>query len=389
MPDAGPPQIGARAPLATALRRDEMLWLAAAVLLAGLTLLVFRGMERYAEQPSSLLADPAFAALEAMGSAAGGVGGWEVEGAPARVAARDGTVRLQLDDAAAGTGVRQLIRLGPGDPHDFRLEAVVASERIKGERRNYNVGEVTLVADERIARAPHNIVHRLAGFRGTRGPERVMRTFHFPAATREVELAIRLRYATGTLAVRGLRMTGLLERPAFTHAAWALKGAWAVMLAVGALLFWRRIEDRRSGVALALAAVTGLGVLVLPERWREAILDPLAALIPGVFARTETLADIGHFIVFVVLGCLVRVSRPHASLVQLLALLIAVAGLAELLQYLAELRAPSLHDWLINAAGAVCGVAAACGVAGLRRLRRRPQPGPPLTVPPQATKQAR
>ena len=63
---------------------------------------------------------------------------------------------------------------------------------------------------------------------------------------RQVELAIRLRQATGELTVSDLELRALEERPLFRWISLGLQAAWAVMLAIGCWLFWRGVDHRPS-----------------------------------------------------------------------------------------------------------------------------------------------
>ena len=77
----------------------------------------------------------------------------------------------------------------------------------------FKVGEVTLVADGDIQRAYFHPMHRLANLRGSHAPARYVATFKFPSGAQLVELAIRLRHATGELSVSGLELRALELRP--------------------------------------------------------------------------------------------------------------------------------------------------------------------------------
>ena len=71
-----------------------------------------------------------------------------------------------------------------------------------------------------------------------------------------MELAIRLRHATGVLHVSNLRLTALGERPIFRQVRLALGLSWTAMLALGLALFGRGVDHRGSAAALGLAGVT-------------------------------------------------------------------------------------------------------------------------------------
>jgi VanZ family protein len=368
------------------------LWLAAAAVLAAVTLVAFTHLRQFETVATPWPFDPGFATIADGTAPLHGPGeppaGWQVEGDRSGLSVADGVLRLRNDDPEAGVGVRQLWRLAPDGPHAFKLSATVASEGIEGTRNGFRVGEVSVVADADIERSFFHPLHRLAGLRGTREPAVYVEYFKFPSAAKEVELAIRLRHATGELRVSHLQLVGLGERPWFAEMRRALQVAWALMLVAGLWLFGRGIDHRGSAVALALAAGAGAVLLMMPEGMRDSTLVRLADYLPRRLAAVDALAYLGHFVIFAVAGCLLRLSRRGDPwLVQIL-LLVGLAGLSEVLQFLAELRTPTLDDWATNAAGGVLGWLPAMGWLWWRQegqfaTQRRSS----TTVPPQPAKQ--
>jgi hypothetical protein len=364
----------------------SLAWVAAALVLSLATALVFQQMGRFETVETGWPFDPRFESIAAGGAAEDGR--WQVEGDPSGISADHGLLRLRNTDPERGIGVRQVWRLEPGGPRAFRLAATVASEGIAGQRNGFRVGEVTLVADNDIRRRFFRQIHRLAGLRGTREPARFVEHFEFPSGAREVELAIRLRHATGELRVSGLDLRALGERPLFGLARATLRVAWAVVLAAGCLLFWRGVDHRRSALALLLAAAGGMGLLMMPEGVRDSTILRALDLVPGSLLGVDSLAYVGHFAIFAVAGFLVRLSRRGEPWPRQVLLLVGLAGLSELLQFLAELRSPTLGDWLANAAGALLGwLPATVWLWWRQEGQFATQRRSSTTVPPQAAKQ--
>ena len=128
----------------------------------------------------------------------------------------------------------------------------------------------------------------------------------------------------------------------------------------------------------------------MPESLRARSLDALTVLLPYRLVASDVMAAAGHFLIFVATGLLVRLSRRGDAWPIQLALLIGLAGLSELLQHFAELRTPTLDDWVTNALGAVLGWALASAWLRWRQegqlaTQRRSS----MTVPPHAAKQRR
>ncbi len=368
------------------------LWLAAAALLAALTLLAFTHLRQFETVATPWPFDPAFATIADGTAPDRGPGdapaGWQVEGARSGITVENGTLRLRNDDPEAGVGIRQLWQLAEDGPRTFRLTATVASDAIQGTRNGFRVGEVSLVADADIAAvllpsaapAGRAARHEAAGGlcrlfqvpeRGTAG-----RAGDPPAPRHR-------RAAGGEPAGGGAGRAALVRRGAPR-----LQIAWAVMLAAGLWLFGRGIDHRGSALALALAAGGGAVLLLMPEGMRDSTLVRLADCLPRKLGSIDALAYLGHFLIFAVAGFLLRLSRRADPWLLQILLLVGLAGLSELLQFLAELRTPTLDDWATNALGAVLGWLPALAWLWWRQegqfaTQRRSS----ITVPPQPAKQ--
>ena len=292
-------------------------------------------------------------------------------------------------DPEGGVGLRQIWRLDPDGPHSFHLAATVGSEGIAGGGAGFKVGEITLVADGDIQRAFFHPIHRLANLRGSRAPARYVETFRFPSGAERVELAIRLRHATGELNVSGLELRALELRPEIRWLTLSLQVAWGLTLAAGCWLFARGVDHPRSAIALVAAAAAGLSLLMMPEGLQDSTVTRLTDLLPRRLLALDAVAVVAHFVIFAAAGLLVRLSRRREAWLPQVALLVGLAGLSEVLQFLAELRSPEMWDWLTNALGALLGWT--IGLAWLwwcQDGQFATQRGSSTTVPPQPVKQS-
>lgn len=369
-------------------------WLACALVLAIATLAAFDQLSQFRKVAAPWPFDPGFATI-ADGTAparAPGVpppaAGWETEGRRDAITVAGGTLRLRNDDPEGGVGVRQVWRLDPQGPRAFRLAATVGSEGIAGDRPGFKVGEITLVVDGDIQRTFFHPMHRLANLRGTHAPARYVETFKFPSGAREAELAIRVRHATGELSVGALELRALELRPEIRWLSLALQVAWCVTLAIGCWLFWRGVDHRRSALALVAAAGVGLMLLMMPEGLQDSTLTRITDLLPHRLLAFDAVAVAGHFLIFAVAGLLVRLSRRGEAWPRQVALLVGLAGLSEVLQFLAELRSPTLDDWFTNALGGLLGWSVGLAWLWWRQDGQfATQRGSSTTVPPQPAKQ--
>ena len=284
--------------------------------------------------------------------------------------------------------MRQIWRLDPNGPRVFHLAATVGSEGIVGGGPGFKVGEVTLVADGDIQRAYFHPMHRLADLRGSHAPARYVATFKFPSGAKLVELAVRLRHATGELSVSGLELRALELRPGLRWFILALQVGWGMTLAAGCLLFVRGVDHRAQRPGSGRGGRYGTAAVDDAGRYAGQHGDPphrsAAATAPGrrcggggrAFHRFSPWPAFG------------AAEPAREAWLPQVALLIGLAGLSEVLQFLAELRSPALGDWLTNALGALQGWAVGQVWLWWRQDGQfATQCGSSTTVPPQPAKQ--
>lgn len=353
-----------------------LLWAAVVAALAAATLFVFTDLRRYNLGPPPFAYDPGFDRLA--------TGGWEIEGDRAAVSVEGGTLRLRNGLPGASLALRQAWPLPAGGPHAFRVAATVATSEVAGGR-----AEVAFLADADIRRGQLHAFHQLAVLRGSTAPARYVARFEFPGTAREAALVIRLTHATGELTLRDVEIRALEERALVVAGRAVLQAGWGLALLCGCWLFWRGVDSPRAAVALAAAAGAGLVLLLLPQAGRNAIIDPLTASLPGGLLDGEAVGDLGHLAIFAAAGLLVRLSRRREPAARQLPLLIVLAGVAELLQFLTELREPDWDDWATNVLGALAGWLPAVLWVRFQEGQFATQRGAATTLPPQAAKQRR
>ncbi len=358
--------------------RAGLLWAAAVAVLAAATLFVFTDLRRYNLAVPPFAYDPGFDGLAVPGD------GWQVEGDRGAVSVEDGTLRLRNGVPGTSLALRQAWPLPPGGPHAFRVAATIATSGVAGGQ-----AEVAFLADADTRRGQFQTFHQLAVLHGSKAAARYVARFEFPSTAREAALVIRLTRATGELALRDLEIRALEERGLVAAGRAALQVGWGLALLGGCWLFWRGVDSPRAALALAAAASAGLVLLLLPQAGRNAIIDPLTAHLPGGRLDGEAVGDLGHLVIFAAAGLLVRLSRRREHAARQLPLLVVLAGVAELLQFLTELREPDWGDWGTNVLGALAGWLLAVLWLRIQDGQFATQRGSSTTLPPQAAKQRR
>ncbi len=355
--------------------RERGAWvalLAAALLVAAATVWTYGWLDRYQPDGRGWLPEPAFAS------------GWEVEGPLGAVVTDRGTARLTNTDPEGGVGLRRLLRRVPGDAAVFDLSAVVSTDGLSGGRPRWRGGRVTFsersrgerMGDQGSVSFPRGRNVELANIRENRAPALYRKRFVIGSDTPAVELAIRLRHASGTLTVSDLRIEGHVERPAFRLAAASLRIGWTLLFLSGLVLTLRRIHGTRRRAVMTALALAGAAIVLTPHSLRETITDFASDDLLGGAVGPETAAGIGHFWLFLALGFATRMLRPRDRLSLQLVALVLLAGASELAQLMADARNPSLADWAADGLGAVVGLVAAWLAARIRSAAAPAAGGP-------------
>lgn len=319
-------------------------------------------------------------------------GPWELIGTPAEVRTDRDAVRLVNRDPDAVVMLRMVREVMPSSTGLFRVQARIAAEDVVAHRPDFPFAEMTLstAGDGRIDEESL-AANRIAGLRGTMPAQRYTRELQLGKGTDRIVLTIRLPYVTGAVTVQQLRLIGYRTRIVYDAASTAVMAGWVVVLLTGAFLFWRGTTDRRLARALLLLVPVGIFLIVMPEELRGAGTDWIADMIGVSEISPEVVAKTGHFILFVAVGLLTRLSRPRdPSWLQLLGLVLA-GGAGELLQFMTASRHPALFDWMVNTGGGTLGWCLAS--LWLARYGVPLQPATQIssdrTSPPQAAKQLR
>ncbi|MDF1585016.1 hypothetical protein [Marinimicrococcus flavescens] len=347
-------------------RRMAALWIVTAALLALATVHLYRDVEPYRPLGGERLESGSFAAP-------GPLKAWQVEAGGERVQVEDGVLRLEAGPEDSFATVRQSVKLRPGEVAyrlavEARLEGVEAGSRPWERARIYVIGASP---DGKLAWDRHEDLLRSAG---TTPWTRLAGDFRLAPGASEAVVLLRLHKAPGRLLVREVSLLGLEYRPLFHAASYGLMLAWVLVGGWGGALVWRHARHRWAAALLGVTVAGGFYLLLVPHPTRAAVLAWAAGL-GGNLVPREMIAMAGHFLIFALIAALARLAMPQVPALVKLAVLILVAGAGEVLQFLAVDRSPSLHDWGVNASGALTGFAlGSLGLAlarGLRTLARR------------------
>ena len=181
----------------------------------------------------------------------------------------------------------------------------------------------------------------------------------------EAVLVVRLHRASGQLQLRSLHVQALGEPAAYRITRQALVVAWIGWLIWGGLLVRSQVPPWIL-LALTVGGMLAGALFMAPHEVRQVLIGSTAELI-GWHGRTGWLAKLGHFLIFATMSGVSRLALARVPWMVLLILLVLLAGVGEMVQFLAVDRSPSLRDWAINNAGVFTGFAAASLMLWLTR----------------------
>lgn len=303
---------------------------------------------------------------------------WTVAGPSGAVELEEGrTARLHSSDPGGHVSVTQSI------PHAGRFKLL----RLSGEMRTEGVvrGEKSWQAARLILSsfdgkgqwvpAPSNVISLI----GDRPRQRYEGVFRVTPQAEELQVSVQLERATGTLWVENLSLRSVLEKPGYAYLQTAALTLW------GLFLFWLLVPliaacrgwVLRGVVVVSLMLI--LGGTLLPGKYRQ-ILERDAAYTYETMSRprpsekesqaggTETprilviwegvkkLTASGHFAFFGLLGLGLAAALPMRPRKFVLLDVGMLAGATEVMQFFVEGRTALFGDWLLDLAGAGCGL---------------------------------
>lgn len=329
-------------------RRAGTAWVILAALLALATVHLHRDVEAYRPLGGERLAASGFAGADALEA-------WQVEAGKGHARVEDGVLVLEAPPEDAYVSLRQSVPVRDGEVA-YRLEAEIRLDGVTPGRRPWERARVYVIGatpDGKLVWDRHEDLVRRAG---STGWTRLAGDFRLAPGSTEAVVLLRLHKAAGRMDVRHVSLLGLEHRPVFMAASHGLMLGWVLLGGWGGALLWRHARHRRAAALLGVAVAGGFWLLLVPHPIRSAVLGYVAALGGNVLAP-ETVAKLGHFLIFAVIACLARLAVPQVPAALKLAVLLLVAGAGEVLQFMAVDRSPSLYDWGVNSSGVLLGFA--------------------------------
>jgi hypothetical protein len=295
-----------------------------------------------------------------------------------------GTVELTSTPSGPRTRLVHPIAVDPAWS-DLGVHATIAVTDVTHGDKRWHRPFINLRSRSATGEALDNTSFLIPGAEGSRDLGRISHVFDLPPGTDSALLRIFNAAASGTLTVSDLEVVGLTHSPTSRLARPVLITLWLVVLPATAWCLLPTFERRRlrllvlaAAIALVVGAILPRGAYDLAVRATSRMSAALhsehqhsADTAPGSqtganenhidswlaheFQRGR-IANAGHVFGFLVFAALVLAARPPHGLRTAALIVLAFAGITEVLQSLTATRHANLGDILIDLAGAAVGL---------------------------------
>lgn len=313
-----------------------------------------------------------------------GLAGWNVTLPGARhgasVSAANGILSLGVMPMDVPRRVSLLQEFSiAGDNRLVQLSAWARTQNLVPGEKPWERARIVLAPEDAGRGLRYDVPHTLASLAGSTRWTRYTQVFRIPAENTIAAVVIQVPNATGIFEVRSLSLRAVREVPGFATWRQALMVIWCV---AALWIAWPllRVGCRRPGGQLVVGTATMILLGVLVSAPVKYLLTPSWLLpeseAPGPF-RADLLPDsvpfrfdpfplhmdaykAAHFLLFAVLGYVLRATRPfHVPAWTQFGLVGLFALATEAMQTLAAGRGGSIEDLLTDVAGVGAGAATA------------------------------
>lgn len=343
----------------------KWLVLAVVVLLQLLTILLLTNTERFYVEKQQLLNDPEFVQ---------GAVFWKQSGNG--YLQHNGKTVSVISDEKASHAIYQTLPIE--QPGHFTVSFESAISNVATVAEGYGGAELVVVYRNKLG-STNGHGKRLFLASGTRPMAPYSRTLHLGSEIGSVDIAVRLKNASGKFTVTNLQVSQLQEFPLFKKIKFTLFAMWlSVFVVFGWIAF--RVLALPQTVVLSGVLVVGLVGVMLPDGLMTSLNGIVSSLLPttliaaagnalaGLFGYTSLgasgaeIGKMGHFAVFLILGTIAGCNFRKIGAMFGVAVIAAFASLTEALQLLVVGRTTSINDFFIDVSGGVIGLFVGIGL---------------------------
>jgi hypothetical protein len=342
----------------------KWLVLAAIVLLQLLTVVLLTNTERFYIKKQQVLNDPEFVQGNTF---------WKENGNG--FIQHNGSAVSVVSDEKASHAIYQTIPIE--EPGHFTVSFEGAISNVATVAEGYGGAELVVVYRNKLG-STNGHGKRLFLASGTLPMVPYSRTLHLGREIGSVDIAARLKNASGKFTVMNLQVSQLQELPLFKKIKYALIALWVLVFAAFVWVAFRVLSLTQT-ILLAGALVVGLVGVMLPDGLMASVNGLVSSLLPtrligaagnalaGLFGYSSLgssgeIGKMGHFAVFLLLGAIAGFNFRKIGVLFGIAVIAAFAALTEALQLLVVGRNSSINDFLIDVTGGVIGMCIGIGL---------------------------
>lgn len=342
----------------------KWLVLVAVVLLQVLTVVLLTNTERFYVEKQQLLNDPEFVQ---------GTAFWKQDGNG--FIQHNGSAVSVVSDEKISHAIYQTIPIEESGHFTVSFESAISNVSTVAE--GYGGAELVVVYRNKLG-STNGHGKRLFMASGTRPMAPYSRTLHLGREIGSVDIAARLRNASGKFTVMNLQVSQLQELSLFKKIKYALIALWLLVFSAFVWIAFRVLSLPQT-ILLGGALVVGLVGVMLPDGLMTSVNSLVSSLLPtrliasagnalaGLFGYSSLgssgeIGKMGHFAVFLILGAIAGFNFRKIGVVFGVAVLAAFASLTEALQLLVVGRNTSINDFLIDVTGGVIGMGIGIGL---------------------------
>lgn len=337
----------------------KWLVLIAIVLIQFLTVVLLKNTERFYVEKQQLLNDPEFLQADTY---------WRQQGEG--YVQPNGKAISLVNDEKANHFISQTVPIE--QPGHYRVNFEAAVHNVASVAKNYGGAEV-IVVYRNSGGMTNGHGKRLFLESGSKPLAPYSRTIHLGREIGSVDIAARLKNASGKLTVSSIELSRLQELPLFKRIKFALLAIWVLLFAAFGWVALR-VFTRTHAILLAGVLFVGLVGVLLPDGLMTSLNSLVKGLLPTtvIAAAGKVLANLfgytnlggsgaeigkmGHFAVFLILGVIAGLNFRKTGAVFSLALIAVFASLTEVLQLLVVGRTASVNDFLIDVSAGTIGM---------------------------------
>jgi|CXWL01.1.fsa_nt_gi hypothetical protein len=244
----------------------------------------------------------------------------------------------------------------------LKLSAEVKTDDVVAGEKPWNQARLLLVQNDG-KKDRWDLPSLVVSLTGTSDWERYHNAFTIDPETKRIRVVAQLNQSTGLFQVKNIQLHAVSEAQAFTWIRNIIFGSWGAffLLLVGSCLFMGRktVLFRTLLVSVFICIIIGT---TIPGNVREQVSHEIKT---QMHAESHTiqavipwdLSKVWHFCFFSFLGLILCLMMAKESTIQLMALILLLAGGTEIVQLYIDGRSPLFTDFFIDAAGGLSGIA--------------------------------